>query len=172
MISNLKTIGRVLRHVVTKPETVEYPDQGPDLPPRYRGRLILSRDPDGQERCVACYLCQVVCPVDCIALEATEAPDDGRRYPATFRINLSRCIFCGFCEDACPTLAIQLVPDCEMAEGRRAELVYDKEDLLVDGPGKYPDYHFWRQAGVAIAGKAKGEAEGEAAPVDPRSLVP
>ena len=171
MLSSLKTIGEVLRHVGRRAETVQYPEERPALSPRYRGRLVLSRDPDGEERCVGCYLCQVVCPVDCIALEATE-DESGRRYPATFRINLSRCIFCGFCEDACPTLAIQLVPDFEMSEGRRAELVYDKEDLLIDGVGKYPDYNFWRRSGVAIGGKGKGEAAGERAPVDPRSLLP
>ena len=88
-------------------------------------------------------LCAVACPVDCIALQATE-DEDGRRYPEFFRINFSRCIFCGYCEEACPTYAIQLTPDFEMGEYHRQNLVYEKEDLLIDGPGKYPGYNYWR----------------------------
>lgn len=171
MLSLLKSFWVVLRHTFRPRETIQYPDEKPDLPPRYRGRIILSRDPDGEERCVACYLCAVACPVDCIALQATER-EDGRRYPEFFRINFSRCIFCGYCEEACPTYAIQLTPDFEMGEYRRQNLVYEKEDLLIDGPGKYPDYNFYRVAGLAIGGKDKGEAENEAAPVDLHSLLP
>ncbi|MDX1631150.1 MAG: NADH-quinone oxidoreductase subunit NuoI [Thermoanaerobaculia bacterium] len=171
MISLLRTLWRVLRHTFSKRATVQYPDEKPDLPARYRGRIILARDPDGEERCVACYLCAVVCPVDCISLQATE-DDHGRRYPDFFRINFSRCIYCGFCEEACPTYAIQLTPDFEMGEYERQSLVYEKEDLLIDGPGKYPDYNFYRHAGLAIGGKDKGEAEGEEEPVDIWSLMP
>ena len=141
------------------------------LPARFRGRIVLARDPDGEERCVACYLCAVACPVDCIALQATE-DEHGRRYPEFFRINFSRCIFCGFCEEACPTYAIQLTPDCEMSEYRRPAMVYEKEDLLISGPGKYPGYNFYRVAGLAIRGKRKGEAEGERKPSDVKSLLP
>ena len=85
---------------------------------------------------------------------------------------LSRCILCGFCEEACPTYAIQLTPDFEMSEYKRESMVYEKEDLMIDGPGKYPDYNFYRIAGLAIKDKGKGEAENESAPVDPRSLLP
>jgi NADH-quinone oxidoreductase subunit I len=154
-----------------KRETVLYPEVKPSLPPRWRGRIILSRDPDGGERCVACYLCAAVCPVDCIALQAAEDVH-GRRYPSFFRINFSRCIFCGFCEEACPTCAIQLTPDFEMGEYRRQNLVYEKDDLLISGVGKYPGYNFYRVAGLAIDGKAKGEAEDEEPPVDVRGLMP
>jgi NADH-quinone oxidoreductase subunit I len=171
MWSSLRTIWRVFLHMFAKRATIQYPDVKKKLAPRWRGRIILSKDPDGGERCVACYLCAVVCPVDCIALQATEA-EDGRRYPEFFRINFSRCIFCGFCEEACPTYAIQLTPDFEMSEYIRKNLVYEKEDLLIDGPGKYPDYNFYRVAGMAIGGKDKGEAINEDKPVDPRSLLP
>ena len=171
MLSLLKTFWSVFRHLFHKRETVQYPEQKLYLPPRYRGRIILSRDPDGGERCVACYLCAVVCPVACIALQATE-DQSGRRYPEFFRINFSRCIFCGFCEEACPTYAIQLTPDLQMSEYRRPNLVYEKDDLLISGPGKYPDYNFYRVAGVKIAGKDKGQSEHEQPPVDPRSLLP
>lgn len=162
---------KVFLHGFHKRETIQYPDEKVKLPPRYRGRIILSRDPEGGERCVACYLCAVACPVDCISLQAAEM-QDGRRFPEFFRINFSRCIFCGLCEEACPTYAIQLTPDYEMSEYRRASLVYEKEDLLIDGPGKYPDYDFYRVSGLRIQGKDKGDAENEEPPVDIRSLMP
>lgn len=171
MLSHLRTIWQILRHSFRRPETIQYPEQKPYLPPRFRGRIILSRDPDGEERCVACYLCAAACPVDCIALQATQ-DEHGRRYPAFFRINFSRCILCGFCEEACPTLAIQLTPDYEMCEYDRQNLVYEKEDLLISGPGKYPDYNFYRVAGLAVAGKDKGQAENESEPVDPHTIMP
>lgn len=169
--TQLLSLWRVLRHTFSRKATIEYPEVKPYLPPRYRGRIILSRDPDGEERCVGCYLCAVACPVDCIALQATEDPH-GRRYPEFFRINMSRCILCGFCEEACPTYAIQLTPDFEMCERERQDMVYEKEDLMIDGPGKYPGYNFYRVAGLAIRGKDKGEAENEAPPVDVKSLLP
>ncbi len=171
MYSILRTIWTIFRHAFFRRVTVQYPDERRPLPARWRGRIILSRDPQGEERCVACYLCAVACPVDCIALQATQ-DEHGRRYPATFRINFSRCIFCGFCEDACPTYAIQLIPDYEMAEHERHSLVYEKEDLLIAGEGKYHGYNFYRVAGLAIGGKDKGQAENERPPVDVRSLMP
>lgn len=171
MLSILKSMWLVFKHLGRKRETVLYPEERPAVPPRWRGRIVLTRDPDGEERCVACYLCAVACPVDCIALTATE-DTHGRRYPEFFRINFSRCIFCGFCEDACPTYAIQLTPDFEMAEYRRQNLVYEKEDLLISGPGKYHDYNFYREAGVSIRGKDKGESKQERPPVDIKGLMP
>ena len=167
----LRAIWLVFRHGFHRRETVLYPEQKPYVPPRWRGRIVLTRDPDGGERCVACYLCAVACPVDCIALQATQ-DESGRRYPEFFRINFSRCIFCGLCEEACPTYAIQLTPDFEMSEYRREDLVYEKEDLLVSGQGKYPGYNFYRIAGVKIPGKERGEAENESPPVDVRTLLP
>jgi NADH-quinone oxidoreductase subunit I len=171
MLSALKSIWLVLLHMFHRRETIQYPESRVDLPPRYRGRIILTRDPDGQERCVACYLCAAVCPVDCIALQAKE-DQSGRRYPEFFRINFSRCIFCGLCEDACPTYAIQLTPDNEMGEYKRENLVYEKEDLTIAGQGKYPGYNFYRVSGLEISGKDKGKAEREAAPVNLHSLLP
>jgi NADH-quinone oxidoreductase subunit I len=171
VFSLLRTFWEILRHTFRPRVTVQYPDEKPYLAPRWRGRIILSKDPDGEERCVACYLCAVACPVDCIALQATE-DQNGRRYPEFFRINFSRCIFCGFCEDACPTYAIQLTPDFEMSEYNRQNLVYEKEQLQISGTGKYPDYNFWRVAGVKIGGKDKGESEREDRPTDVRSLLP
>jgi NADH-quinone oxidoreductase subunit I len=171
MWSALRTLWYVFLHTFHRRVTIQFPEEKAPLSPRYRGRIILSRDPDGGERCVACYLCAVACPVDCIALQSTE-DETGRRYPEFFRINFSRCIFCGFCEEACPTYAIQLTPDLDFGEYNRQKLVFEKEDLLIDGPGKYPDYNFWRVSGVAIGGKDKGRAEREDPPVDIHSNLP
>ncbi len=171
MFSLVKSIATVLLTMFRRRATIQYPEERPYIPPRWRGRIILSRDPDGRERCVACNLCAVACPVDCIALQATE-DSTGRRYPSFFRINFSRCIFCGYCEEACPTYAIQLTTDFEMGEYVRQNLVYEKEDLLISGPGKYHGYSFYDVAGLAIGGKDKGEGQNEEPPVDVKSLLP
>jgi NADH-quinone oxidoreductase subunit I len=171
ILSSLRSLWNIFRHTFRRPVTVQYPEEMPAIPPRWRGRIVLTRDPDGQERCVACYLCSAACPVDCIALQATEDAN-GRRYPAFFRINFSRCIFCGYCEEACPTYSIQLTNDFEMCEYERRNLVYEKEHLLIAGPGKRPGYNFYRVAGVAVGVKEKGEGAGERPPVDVRSLLP
>ena len=168
--SALRTAWLTFLHLFHRSETVEYPEQKPVLSPRYRGRIVLTRDPDGEERCVSCYLCAAVCPCDCISLQKTAEPDSW--VPEHFRINFSRCIFCGLCEEACPTSAIQLIPDFEMSEYSRQSLVYEKEHLLISGTGKVPEYNFYRVAGVAAQGRVKGEALHEAEPVDPRGLLP
>ncbi|NQV65512.1 MAG: NADH-quinone oxidoreductase subunit NuoI [SAR86 cluster bacterium] len=169
--SQLVTLVEVLRHTFSKADTVQYPEEMPYLAPRNRGRIVLTRDPDGEERCVACNLCAVACPVDCIALQKTE-DEYGRWYPEFFRINFSRCIMCGMCEEACPTYAIQLTPDFEMCEYDRQNMVYEKEHLLISGEGKYPGYSFYNVAGKSIKNKDKGEARNESPPVDVRSLLP
>jgi NADH-quinone oxidoreductase subunit I len=171
MIGWLESLLRVGRKAFVAPETREYPEVKPDLPPRSRGRIVLTRDPDGAERCVACGLCATACPVGCIDLSRAVA-EDGRWYPDVFRINLARCIFCGFCEEACPTDAIQLTPDFEIAEWRRDALVYEKQDLLIAGEGKSRGYRYWSVAGKAISGKATGEAERESPPMDLKDLRP
>lgn len=169
--SNLRSMVMVFSHSFRKRDTLMYPEVPIYVPPRYRGRIVLTRDPDGEERCVACNLCAAACPVGCISLQKAER-EDGRWYPEFFRINFSRCIFCGYCEEACPTTAIQLTPDYELGEYRRQDLVYEKEHLMISGTGKYHDYNFYRQSGMAIAGKPKGAAANETPPVDVKSLLP
>lgn len=171
MFSILRSIWYTFLHAFHKRETVLYPEEKPYLPPRYRGRIILTRDPDGKERCVACNLCAAACPVDCISLQATE-DESGRRYPEFFRINFSRCIYCGFCEEACPTYAIQLTPDFEMGEYNRQNMVYEKEHLLIQGEGKYHGYNYYKVAGVDMGVKNKGTGDNEESPVDVNNLMP
>jgi NADH-quinone oxidoreductase subunit I len=171
MISQFRSMWYVFLHAFRKRATIQYPEEKIVLRPRWRGRIVLTRDPDMQERCVGCYLCAAACPVDCISLQTTE-DENGRRYPEFFRINFSRCIFCGYCEEACPTYAIQLIPDFEMGEYNRQNLVYEKEDLTINSQGKYPGYNYYKVAGLAAGVKGKGEGENEEAPVDVKSLMP
>ena len=129
MFSILRSIWLTFLHAFRKRETRDYPEKKPYLPPRYRGRIVLTRDPDGNERCVACNLCAAACPVDCISLQAAER-ENGRRYPEFFRINFSRCIFCGMCEEACPKEAIFLTNRIVEAGYNRKPFVYTKDDLV------------------------------------------
>lgn len=158
------------KHIFRRPVTVQYPEQKRTLSQRYRARIVLTRDPDGEERCVACQLCSAACPVDCISMQPAEG-EHGRRGAAWFRINFSRCIFCGFCVEACPTLALQMTPDFELCKRDIAELIYEKEKLLIDGCGKSPDYNFYRHCGIGMS-QPRGSGASEKPPVDVRSLMP
>ena len=160
----------VCRHLFRHPVTEQYPEYKRTLPARSRARMILTRDPDGEERCVACYLCSAVCPVSCISMQSAER-EDGRRRASWFRINFARCIYCGLCEEACPTLAIQLTSDFETCEYDILTLVAEKEDLLVNHGGKNKEYNFYRHAGVTTPG-GKGTHIREERPVNIRSNLP
>ena len=164
--------GTTLSHALRPRDTVQYPEERTERAKRFRGRIVLTRDPDGEERCVSCYLCSSVCPVDCITIQGTEDENE-RRYPEKFDINFSRCIFCGMCEEACPTLAIQLTQDFEICQmDRPKDMVWHKEDLLIDGTGKHPEYNYYRHAGVAVEGQAVGGNADELPPVDVYSNLP
>jgi len=160
----------VFKHLFRKPITEQYPEYKRKLPARARGRIILTRSPDNEERCVACELCSAVCPVGCISMQPHER-DDGRRVALWFRINFGRCIFCGLCEEACPTLALQLTPDFEMSADDPLNLVYEKQNLLVNHGGKDMEYDFYKHAGVAV-GRSPGESVFETRPVNPKSNIP
>lgn len=147
IFTQLRSVFITMKHMFARRETRLYPEHPIYLAPRYRGRIILTKDPDGQERCVACNLCSVVCPVSCISLQKSQNKS-GRWFPKFFKINFSRCIFCGLCEEACPTTAIQLIPDFELSDVNRQNLVYTKKDLSISGPGKYHNYNFYKKTGV------------------------
>jgi NADH-quinone oxidoreductase subunit I len=163
-------MGITLIHLFHRKITEEYPEEKRSLPARGRARIILTRDPDGEERCVACYLCAAVCPVSCISMEGDEA-DGGRRWARWFRINFARCIYCGLCEEACPTLAIQLTSFYEFCDRKILNLVAEKKDLLVDHGGKNHEYNFYRYAGVTMVGD-KGTHINEEEPVDLKTNLP
>jgi NADH-quinone oxidoreductase subunit I len=160
--------GMSMRHLFRRPITEQYPEEKLALPERSRARIVLTRDLDGNERCVACFLCSGVCPVSCISMESAE-DREGRRYARWFRINFARCIYCGLCEEACPTLAIQLTPDFEFSRTGLLELVAEKRDLLVDHGGKNREYNFYQHAGVL---GPKGRHPNEKEPVDYKSNLP
>ncbi|UDG80306.1 NADH-quinone oxidoreductase subunit NuoI [Candidatus Annandia pinicola] len=149
--TQLRSIWKVGLKSFEKRETILYPEKKVYIYPRYRGRIILTKDPDGNERCVACNLCAVSCPVGCISLKKKEKKK--RWYAEFFRINFSRCIFCGMCEEACPTQAIQLIDDFELSDYKRKDLIYEKKDLLISGTGKYPNYNFYKLSGISFNNK-------------------
>jgi NADH-quinone oxidoreductase subunit I len=159
-----------LRYLFRRPVTIQYPEQKRPPAPRCRARMVLTRDPDGEERCVACYLCSAACPTDCISMQAAER-EDGRRYAAWFRINFARCIFCGLCAEACPTLAIQMSPDYELGTRDTLKLVWEKEDLLIDHGGKDREYNFYRHSGIGVVNPRGGNPD-ENPPVDVKSNLP
>jgi len=159
-----------LRNMFRKPATIQYPEQKRTPYSRYRARIVLTRDPDGGERCVACYLCSAACPVDCISMQAEEL-ENGRRQAAWFRINFTRCIFCGLCAEACPTLAIQMSPDYEICNRDPLSLVFEKEDLLIRDGGKDNSYNFYQHAGIGVV-NPRGGNDDETPPADVKDLLP
>ena len=112
--------------------TVNYPYEKGPLGPRFRGEHALRRYPNGEERCIACKLCEAICPAQAITIEA-EPRDDGSRRTTRYDIDMTKCIYCGFCQEACPVDAIVEGPNFEFSTETREELMYNKEKLLANG---------------------------------------
>ena len=112
--------------------TLNYPYEKGPLSPRFRGEHALRRYPNGEERCIACKLCEAVCPAQAITIEA-EPRADGSRRTTRYDIDMTKCIYCGFCQEACPVDAIVEGPNYEFATETREELFYDKGKLLANG---------------------------------------
>ncbi len=122
-----------LRYFFTKPAvTLNYPHERYPLSPRFKGEHALRRYPNGEERCIACKLCEAVCPALAITIEA-EPREDGSRRTTRYDIDMTKCIYCGLCEEACPVDAIVEGPNLEFATETREELIYHKEKLLENG---------------------------------------
>ena len=118
---------------IFKPKvTINYPYEKGPISPRFRGEHALRRYANGEERCIACKLCEAICPAQAITIEAEER-EDGSRRTTRYDIDMTKCIYCGFCQEACPVDAIVEGPNFEFAAETREELFYNKEKLLNNG---------------------------------------
>jgi NADH-quinone oxidoreductase subunit I len=139
-----------LRHMFMRKDTMQYPEQHPKLGPRYRGVPSLVKDQDGREKCVACYMCQFVCPPLAIDIEAAEfSPGDAdhqvEKFPKRFEINMLRCIYCGLCEEVCPEEAIFMSKTFVVTGQSRELMIFDKEKLYEIGGERFDDIRKWAE---------------------------
>jgi NADH-quinone oxidoreductase subunit I len=121
-----------LKYFFKRKATLNYPYEKTPLSARFKGEHALRRYPNGEERCIACKLCEAVCPAQAITIEA-EPREDGSRRTTRYDIDMTKCIYCGLCEEACPVDAIVEGPNFEFATETREELMYDKDRLLANG---------------------------------------
>ena len=128
----VQAFGLSMRYFFSKKKTLDYPFERNPQSPRFRGEHALRRYPNGEERCIACKLCEAVCPAQAITIEA-EPREDGSRRTTRYDIDMVKCIYCGLCQEACPVDAIVEGPNLEFATETREELYYDKERLLANG---------------------------------------
>ncbi len=129
LVKGLRLTGR---HLFSRKVTVQYPEEKTPLSPRFRGLHALRRYPNGEERCIACQLCEAVCPAVAITIES-EQREDGTRRTTRYDIDLTKCIFCGFCEESCPVDAIVETRFFEYHGEKRGDLLVTKEQLLANG---------------------------------------
>ncbi|WP_153505520.1 NADH-quinone oxidoreductase subunit NuoI [Cumulibacter manganitolerans] len=131
----LQGFGLTFATMFRKRANLKYPEVKVDVQPRYHGRHVLNRHPDGLEKCVGCELCAWACPADAIYVEGGDNTDErrfspGERYGKVYQINYLRCIGCGLCIEACPTRSLTMSNDYEIADDNRQDLIWTKEDLL------------------------------------------
>ena len=124
--------GLALKYMMKPKATINYPFEKGPISPRFRGEHALRRYDNGEERCIACKLCEAICPAQAITIEA-EPRADGSRRTTRYDIDMVKCIYCGLCQEACPVDAIVEGPNFEFATETREELYYDKERLLANG---------------------------------------
>jgi NADH-quinone oxidoreductase subunit I len=122
-----------LRYFFAPKATVNYPNEKGPVSPRFRGEHALRRYPNGEERCIACKLCEAVCPALAITIEAGPRRNDGTRRTTRYDIDMVKCIYCGLCQEACPVDAIVEGPNMDFTVETREELLYDKQRLLDNG---------------------------------------
>ena len=129
----VKAFGLGVKYFFSPKATINYPFQKMPYSPRFRGEHALRRYPNGEERCIACKLCEAVCPAQAITIEAGPRRNDGTRRTVRYDIDMVKCIYCGFCQEACPVDAIVEGPNFEFSTETREELYYDKDRLLANG---------------------------------------
>lgn len=132
LIEFVKGLWLTLKYFFRPKATLNYPFEKGPVSVRFRGEHALRRYPNGEERCIACKLCEAVCPAQAITIEA-EPRDDGSRRTTRYDIDMTKCIYCGFCQEACPVDAIVEGPNFEFSTETREELIYDKTRLLANG---------------------------------------
>ena len=132
LIDISKGLYLTFRRIFKPSVTINYPYERAPLSPRFRGEHALRRYPSGEERCIACKLCEAVCPALAITIEAEER-NDGSRRTTKYDIDMTKCIYCGLCQESCPVDAIVQGPNYEFATETHEELIYNKEKLLDNG---------------------------------------
>ncbi len=132
LVELLSGMWLTFKYMFKKRVTINYPFEKGPLSPRFRGEHALRRYANGEERCIACKLCEAICPAQAITIEAEERADGSRR-TTRYDIDMTKCIYCGFCQEACPVDAIVEGPNFEYATETREELFYDKAKLLANG---------------------------------------
>jgi len=141
----LKGLALTGRYMFARKITVQFPEEKTPQSPRFRGLHALRRYPNGEERCIACKLCEAVCPAMPISIES-EQRDDGSRRTTRYDIDLTKCIFCGFCEESCPVDSIVETHILEYHGEKRGDLYYTKDMLLAIGDKYEPEIAASRQA--------------------------
>ncbi len=132
LVELVKGLALTGRHLFARKVTVQFPEEKTPYSPRFRGLHALRRYPNGEERCIACKLCEAVCPALAITIESTQRAD-GTRRTTRYDIDLTKCIFCGFCEESCPVDSIVETGVLEYHGEKRGDLYYTKEMLLAVG---------------------------------------
>jgi NADH-quinone oxidoreductase subunit I len=150
LLDILKGFATVVKYHFKAKVTINYPFEANPISKRFRGEHALRRYPNGEERCIACKLCEAICPAQAITIESEER-EDGQRKTTRYDIDMTKCIYCGFCQEACPVEAIVETSNFEFATETHEELIYNKDRLLRNG-------EIWE---ASIANNTEGDSDSD-----------